>query len=274
MNNNQMNQAMGVLGGMTGFAVVVNTVDGTSVVAALGDLSTKVGSAQLTTTAENLSGAVNEHDTEIGDVSQLSPSAANLVAAINALAATVAAMPVVAFKTIGSDFQSRTAASATDTINFNGQNGVQTSVSGNSVKIAGANGFGTIHADSGSNKSAATSMAQLNVLGSGLIATEIDASGNLIIKGDTLRTMIQALPQLAFLNIKADDSRQVTATSTADTVKIKGTGGVVTSVVSGEFVVSGATLENSIGAIGQLYGGFTDLVAAVNKLDQRVSALE
>ena len=49
-------------------------------------ITNKVGTAALTTTAQNLSGAVNEHDSEIGTLSSLTTSATtSLVAAINEL---------------------------------------------------------------------------------------------------------------------------------------------------------------------------------------------
>ena len=48
-------------------------------------ISSKVGTAVLTTTAQNCSAAINEHDTEIGDVSSLTTTATTLAGAVNEL---------------------------------------------------------------------------------------------------------------------------------------------------------------------------------------------
>ena len=48
-------------------------------------ISSKVGTATLTTTAQNCSGAINEHDAEIGNVGSLTTTATNLAGAVNEL---------------------------------------------------------------------------------------------------------------------------------------------------------------------------------------------
>ena len=48
-------------------------------------ISTKVGTGALTTTASDCSGAINEHDAEIGNVSTLTTTATNLAGAVNEL---------------------------------------------------------------------------------------------------------------------------------------------------------------------------------------------
>ena len=48
-------------------------------------ISTKVGTSALTTTASNCSDAINEHDTEIGNVASLTTTATNLAGAVNEL---------------------------------------------------------------------------------------------------------------------------------------------------------------------------------------------
>jgi hypothetical protein len=82
-----------------GLSVTITEVETNIISAALVDagkisptgiaLKKKVGTADLTTTAQDLSGAVNEHDSEIGVLSALTTSVkTNLVSAINSVASS------------------------------------------------------------------------------------------------------------------------------------------------------------------------------------------
>lgn len=116
MNNNQQNQAMGVLGGFNGFAIVANLADGTSVIVALGALNTKVGDAALDTTAQNLSDAINE------------------------LLTTINNLPQKTFAHINGDNGHRVnASSADDSFSISGADGIETSCVNSQVIISGLN---------------------------------------------------------------------------------------------------------------------------------------
>lgn len=294
-NNNQQNQAIGVLGGLTGFAIVANTADGKNVVTILTDfntaltaLQTVVGSGSLPAGASDIIDGLNDLTTALGVTNGV----------VSGHTAAIAALPTVAFKKISDGANNFDAASAADTLSVEGTNDVTVSldaatkkitISGLTLKnaIAAIPKAFTEVVIGGASKVASAADSEIEFVGADGVTVSF-VNGKVKISGLGLLTATaaastyftqaaaSALPTVNIKTVAGDNGTSITIENKDDGLKIYGSDGIETTADDSDhtLMISGETLNKAIGNMTTLFDPNLDnLVDAINKVEQRLRAI-